>query len=760
MLTKLKEVVQEIGQIPVLDEALTCVAQRLVEVMNIDCCSIYLADYQQKVFELVATEGLSEDAVGKIYIGFSEGIIGFVGQKGEPINVADSQSHWRYKHIPEVQEESYHGFLGTPIIHQRRVLGVITIQDKQKRKFGEEEEAFLVTLAAQMALEVANAEVRGVLRVNEANQEPTKRRHVIYGVPGSQGLNMGLGIVPEDRIQLKDYVLQRSNDISEDIAVYREAILATKDDVHALTQRIAGTVPEDVASIFQLYEQLLDASSLGQEVESKILEGWNAPSALKVVIEGYRNRFAMMSDPYMRERAIDVEDLGGRVFAYLVNDKVVPEVDAEAIILVAETVTAAMIAEYPIEKLKGIISLQGSGNSHTAIMARAMGIPAVMGMADIPLAVFNRCPILIDGYSGSIKVNPEEAEIKGFEQLIVEERELEQKIAKYAGLCAVTQDGEPLELHINAGLSVELDSSYLASGDGIGLYRTEIPFMQKERFPSEQEQVDLYRSMLQAYPDKCVTMRTLDVGGDKPLPYLSYEEDNPFLGWRGIRMTLDHPEIFIVQVRAMLRASIGSSNLRIMLPMITSVSEVREAKRLINQAFSEVEDEWLEEGEVLNRPEIGVMIEVPATVYQIPALAKHVDFFSIGTNDLIQYLLAVDRNNPRVSSIYNNLHPAVLAVLKQIIEQANAVDTPVTLCGELGADPASIILLLAMGYRKLSVNGHNLAKIKWVVSKVDIQDAQRILARAMSQADPNDISEMLSLELENMGLGGLVRAGK
>ncbi|MCY7294272.1 phosphoenolpyruvate--protein phosphotransferase [Alteromonas sp. a30] len=760
MLTKLKEIVQEIGQIPVLDEALACVAHRLVEVMNISCCSIYLADYQNKVFELVATDGLSADSVGKVSIGFSEGLIGFVGQKGEPINVPDAQTHWRYKHIPEVEEEAYHGFLGTPIIHQRQVLGVITIQDKQTRKFGEEEEAFLVTLAAQMALEIANAEVRGVIRVNEPRHLGKKRQSVIFGVPGSPGLNIGLGLVPEDRIQLKDYVLQRSDDISEDIAVYREAVLATKDDIQELTERIAGTVPQDVASIFQLYEQLLDANSLGNEVESKILEGWNAPSALKLVVEGYRNQFAMMSDPYMKERAIDVEDLGGRVFAYLVNDKVVPEVDVDSIILVAETVTAAMLAEYPMEKLKGIISLRGSGNSHTAIMARAMGIPAVMGLSDVPLAVFNRYPILIDGYSGTIRVNPEEAELKRFKRLIVEEQELERIIAQYADLCAITRDGEPLELLINAGLSADLDASYLALGDGIGLYRTEIPFMQKERFPSEQEQVNLYRTMLKAYPNKSVTMRTLDVGGDKPLPYLSYEEDNPFLGWRGIRLTLDHPEIFIVQVRAMLRASIGFSNLRIMLPMITSVSEVKESKRLINQAFSEVQDEWLAEGEVLKRPEIGVMIEVPATVYQIPALAEQVDFFSVGTNDLIQYLLAVDRNNPRVSSIYNNLHPAVLAVLKQIIDQANAVDTPVTLCGELGADPAAIILLLAMGYRKLSVNGHNLAKVKWVVSQIDIVEAQRILDDVLKQPDSLEIGEILNLELENMGLGGLVRAGK
>jgi len=759
MLTQLKEIVQEIGQIPVLDEALTCVADRIVDVMKIDCCSVYLADYKSQSFELVATRGLSVEAVGNVSIGFTEGLIGLIGQKEEPINVADARAHPRFKHYPQVEEEFYHAFLGAPIIHQRRVLGVISIQQKRKRKFGQDEEAFLITLAAQMASEIANAEIRGVLRLGEVNHQSDKPQ-TIFGVPGSPGLGKGMGVVPQNRIQFKDYVLQRSTDISEDIAVYREAVLVTKEDIRELTRKVDGVVPEDVAMIFQLYEHLLDANSLGAEVEEKIqAEGWNAPSALKLVVESYRNRFAMMSDPYMRERAIDVEDLGGRVFAYLVNDKIEMKVLPDEIILVAEAVSASMLAEYPLDKVKGIISLKGSSNSHTAIMARAMGIPAVLGIADAPLSIFNRIPLLLDGYSGTVKVNADESEVKRFETLASEEKELERSIAGFADHGAITKDGVKLQVLINAGLSIELDSAHLALGDGVGLYRTEIPFMQRERFPSEQEQANLYRTMLQAYPDKEVIMRTLDVGGDKPLPYLVFKEENPFLGWRGIRLTLDHPEIFIVQVRAMLRASINFSNLSIMLPMITSISEVREARRLINQAFAEVTDELLED-EVLSRPKIGVMIEVPAAVYQISELARIVDFFSIGSNDLTQYVLAVDRNNPRVSAIYNSLHPAVLRVMLQIFEQSEQLGIPVTVCGEMGSDPAALILLLAMGYRELSINGQNLAKVKWVISQVDTSRAKQVLKEVLADSDPVTIHEKLNLELENMGLGGLVRAGK
>lgn len=759
MLTKLKEIVQEISQIPVLEEALACVAQRLVEVMQIDCCSVYLADYQEQYFRLVATDGLSADAVGRVTIGFSEGLIGLIGQREEPINVADAQAHPRFKHYPEVKEESYHAFLGTPIIHQRRVLGVISVQQKQRRKFSEQDEALLVTLAVQMALEIANAEARGVLQFSDSDVKTHKQRS-IWGIPGSPGLAIGEGVVPSARAHLRDYVLRKSKNVKLEVKEYRAAVVATKRDIAELNERIEGSVPEDVATIFQMYDLLLDANSLGHEVEDKIKDGWDAASALKIVSEDYQQRFSRMSDPYMRERAIDVADLSNRVFLHLVAEQTEFEKVADEVILVADVVSAAMLAEYPAGSLKGIVSLKGATNSHTAILARAMGIPAVMGISDVPLSLFGGRQLILDGYVGEIKVNPDEGTFAHYKLLVEEEQELEQTIAGYADIEAKTQDGCNIELLINAGLSVELDANYLASGDGVGLYRTEIPFMQRERFPSEQEQVELYRQMLTAYPDKTVTMRTLDVGGDKPLPYLNYKEDNPFLGWRGIRVTLDHPEIFIVQVRAMLRASIGYSNLQIMLPMITSLSEVREAKRLISQAYYEVNEDAVKNGQVLNRPKVGIMLEVPAIIYQLPEAASLVDFFSIGSNDLTQYLLAVDRNNARVSSLYSSYHPSVLRVLVQIVETVSSLGKPITLCGEMASDAGGIVLLLAMGYRKLSVNGQNLAKAKWVISHMKLARAEQLLADVLLKTDPEEVQELLNLELENMGLGGLVRAGK
>jgi len=481
-----------------------------------------------------------------------------------------------------------------------------------------------------------------------------------------------------------------------------------------------------------------------------------------MVVENYITQFQGMSDAYMRERAVDVEDLSNRILANLLNldtSRLTREELPDKCILVAEELTATMLAEFPKGKLCGLISIRGSSNSHAAIMARALGVPAVMGVTGVPLSLLDNKDILLDGYTGGIIVSPNQTIEREFQQLIHEEKLLSDKILSQDDLPAITKDNCLLSLLVNAGLSADIENTYSSYADGVGLFRTEIPFMMRQRFPTEKEQVELYRAMLSAEPDKPFTMRTLDVGGDKPLPYFPMTEENPFLGWRGIRLTLDHPEVFLVQIRAMLRASIGLQNLQIMLPMITSVSEVLEAKRLISQAFFEVQEEAKVQDGTLYHPKIGVMLEVPAVIYQLPQLAKIVDFFSVGSNDLTQYLLAVDRNNARVSELYDSYHPAVLAALYNIAQQANDLNVPITLCGELAGEPGGTILLMAMGYRKLSMNSHSLLKIKWVARSANLNDAKALLNEVLAMSDPKDVRERVNLYLESIGLGGLIRAG-
>ncbi len=761
MLTTLKRIVQEVNQIPVLDDALACLTNRLIEALKVDSCSIYLADYEKQHFLLVATEGLAKTAVGQVSVGFSEGLVGLIGQREEPINISDAPSHPRFKHYPEVQEENYHAFLGAPIIHQRKVLGVLTLQQKQQRRFSEDEEAFLVTLAMQLAVELANAKARGAISLLQENL-PADWQKALRGIPGSSGLASGVGFLQNVIVNIHNHAPKRTDNQAQEVQTYRQAVRQTQADMAVLSERMQGEVPEDVRAIFQLYYHLLDANSLGREVESKIKLGWDAPTSLKMVVENYIRQFQSMNDPYMRERAVDVEDMGNRVLGNilgLTSNKTEKREPPEQTILIAEEVTAVMLAEFPIEKLKGIVSMRGSHNSHAAIMARAMGVPAVMGVNNVPIAMLEEQEILLDGYTGDVIVSPNQIIKREFAQLMLEEQLLSEKIHSQDSLPAVTTDNCKVSLFTNAGLSLDIEKNDNPYSDGVALFRTEIPFMMRERFPTEQEQVELYRGLLEAEPNKPFTMRTLDVGGDKPLPYFPISEENPFLGWRGIRLTLDHPEIFLVQIRAMLRASIGLENLNIMLPMITSVSEVSEAKRLIRQAFYEVQEEASERGEALKMPKLGVMLEVPAVIYQLPQLAKIVDFFSVGSNDLTQYLLAVDRNNSRVADLYDSYHPAVLTALHSIAKHSNLLQMPVTVCGELAGEPGGVILLLAMGYRKLSMNNHNLLKVKWIIRNIHKGSAEQLLAKVLTLNNPDDVRQEINQYLESVGLGGLIRAG-
>jgi len=762
MLTTLKRIVQEMNQIPALDTALFRLASRVKHTLDVDSCSIYLADYDTQEFILKATDGLHPDAVEQVRIGFSEGLIGLVGQREEPLNIVNAHSHPRFKHYPEVQEENYNAFLGTPIINQRRVLGVITLQQSQMRRFSEDEEAFLVTLAAQLALEITNADIRGALTLSSSNDNAARQKNV-RGIAGSPGLAIGKGVSPDKSINLKNWVIKRTNSPQDQIQLYRKGVEVTRGHVDALSKRLDDGIPDDVKSIFQLYHHLLDANSLGREVEEKIRQGWDAASSLKMIVEGYAARFQAMDDPYMQERAIDIVDLSDRILANILYEangkKVTEKTITEASILVAEEVSAPMLAEFPKGMLKGIISIRGSNNSHAAILARAMGVPAVMGCQNVTPALLEDKEILLDGYSGEVIVSPERNIKSEFIQLIEEESAIAEKIDAEADKPCESVDGCRMSLYINAGLSAEVELNAEQIGAGVGLYRTEIPFMLRERFPSEQEQVKLYRQVLEAAPELPITMRTLDVGGDKPLPYFPINEENPFLGWRGIRLTLDHPEIFLVQVRAMLRASVGLSNLQIMLPMISTVSEVQESKRLINQAFYEISDEIAESGETLHKPKLGIMLEVPSVLYQLPQLAKHVDFFSVGSNDLTQYLLAVDRNNTRVAGLYNSYHPAVLGALYDVVQKANQNQVPVTICGEIAGEPAGALLLMGMGYRRLSMNGFNLRKINWLIRKVTLDECKQLLSLALTSVSQEEVFVHLNQYLETKGLGGLIRAG-
>lgn len=752
MLSQLRRIVQDVAQEPALDNALAGLVSSIKTALATECCSVYLADYQQQHFMLMATDGLNQDAVGQVAIGFSEGLIGWVGQREEPINLAQAQLHPRFRVTPEVSEDRFFAFLGCPIIHHRKVLGVLTIQQSAERVFSEDEESFLVTLGAQLASVLANAEMR-----DAASKSPSTmaKSGQLAGLPGAPGMAIGEAYVLQPSSDFDAISLKKSDEPEKELALFYRAVKITKAEFNRLAERMAGHIPADALAIFDVYHQLLDAASLGQEIEQQIAEGWCAKSALKRVVEKFARQFDDMDDPYLRERGTDIRDLGQRVLNNLLDSEQRKVKLPQQVVLVADNVTATMLAEVPREQLVAIVSLRGSVNSHAAIMARALGIPAVMGVNELPLLHWQNQQVIVDGYEGHILLSPVDAICAEYRRLISEDEALSARYQQEVALPSQSACGKPFKLMVNCGLAIELETSNAEYTDGVGLYRTEFPFIMRNRFPTEQEQVDLYSKVLSGYAGKAVVMRTLDVGGDKALPYFSIVEENPFLGWRGIRLTLDHPEIFLVQIRAMLKANITLDNLHILLPMISDLAEVDEAIRLIRQASFEVSDEL---NIALPKPKIGVMIEVPSIMYQLPELAARVDFCSVGTNDLTQYLLAVDRNNARVANLYDALHPSVLRALNLLAEQARQLQFPISICGELGGEPAGVLVLAAMGYSRFSMNNSNLAKIKWLLRRVKVTELEAILPEVLACQSPKQVKQLVQRFLEQKQLLSQLRA--
>jgi phosphotransferase system enzyme I (PtsP) len=755
MLDTLRRIVQEVNEAKDLDEALQIIVQRVKAAMAVDLCSVYLTDHNRQQNVLMATDGLNPDSVGKVRLAFSQGLTGLVGEREEVINIANAPAHPRYQFVPGSGEEKFHAYLGVPIIHHRKLLGVLVVQRHASEEFNEDNVTFLITIAAQLSGAIAHAEASGGLNVVE--QSKMRSAAPFTGQPGSPGVGVGTAFVLYPAADL-DAIPDRSvKDIEKEEQIFRTAVEAVKEDIRQLLARLSSRLPAEDRALFDAYLLMLENESLVGDVVQRIHQGNWASGALRDSIREHVRAFEEMDDPYLRERGEDVRDLGRRILMRLQSGggETSGRNYPRNTVLVGEEITAAMLAEVPITQLAGVVSVTGSRTSHVAILARAMGIAAVMG-TDIPVSRIDGMNIIVDGYRGRVYVSPSKAVLDEFNRLAKEEQELSADLASLQDLPSETPDGLHVPLHINSGLLADLIPKDTNGAEGIGLYRTEFPFMIRDRFPGEEEQYQIYRQVLQSFTRGSVTLRTLDVGGDKALPYFPIREDNPFLGWRGIRITLDHPEIFLVQLRAMLRASEGIDHMQLLLPMINSVHEVDDSLAILKRAY----DELIEEGFKIEMPKVGIMIEVPSAVYQVREFARRVDFLSVGTNDLTQYLLAIDRNNSRVAESYDALHPAVLRAIVQVVEGAHAEKKPVSVCGEMAGDPASAILLVGMGVDSLSMSVANLPRIKWVVRNFTSGRTKRLLAEVLNYESSTQIREYLNGVLEEAGLGGLVRAGR
>lgn len=755
MLDRLRSIVQKVNAARDLQSALDIIVHKVRLALDTQVCSVFLLDKDINAHVLMASDGLNKGSIGRVSLEVGEGLVGLVAKHAEPINLQEAALHPSFHYLKDTGEELYHSFLGVPIIHHRSVLGVLVVQHEDRRCFDESEEAFLITLSAQLAGVIAHAEATGAAEGVSPSGHKTSDT-IFPGVSGSSGAAIGEVVVVFPHADLSQIPQRRTPDIEKEIEFFNSCLELVRQDMRALQAKLAGQVAEEESQLFDVYVRMLDDAALGNEIVERIRMGYWAQGSLAYVANEHVRVFEEMDDPYLSERAIDIKDLCARILFYL-QEKVVLETEyADNTILVSEEITPSMLAEVPESKLKGLISVKGSGNSHVAILARTMGIPTVMGVLDLPYTQLHGKEVIIDGYKGEVITNPSSQIRTRFLETIQEQDQLDKGLEGLKDLPCETADHHRVHLWVNTGLMTDVIRSLDQGAEGIGLFRTEVPFLLAEQFPSEEEQYQIYREQLEAFAPKLVTMRTLDIGGDKSLPYFPIEEANPFLGWRGIRVTLDHPEIFTAQIHAMLRASVGLNNLQIMLPMISNINEVKSALQLIKKAYREL----IQEGVNVKFPPVGVMIELPAAVYQTRALAKLVDFISVGSNDLTQYLLAVDRNNPRVANLYSAFHPAVLSALQQVVDAAQAEGKPVSICGEMAGDPGAAVLLMAMGYDVLSMNAASLLKVKSVLRSITLEVAEELLENVMRLDDAQMIRSAVDLALYNAGVDRLLRSSR
>ena len=755
MLESLRKIVQEANAAKNFSQVLSVIVHQVKKTMDTDVCSVYLHDPNNNSYVLMGTDGLNKEAIGKVNMPADEGLVGLVASRAEPINLEEASAHPKFSFHPNTNEQLFHSFLGSPIIHQRKTLGVLVVQDKEPRRYDESEESFLVTVAAQLSGVIAHADAIGELNRSLHPKGKTTNERIYSGVASAPGIAVGNVLVMNAHNTLESIPLKKAADINIELTQFRKAMSLVKSDMRALDKSMVGILSDQERALFDAYVCMLDDQALGGEVIVLINEHeLSAQSAWAQVILSHINMFKSMTDSYLRERASDLEDLGQRVLAYLQTAAPERITFPDNIILVGEDLSAASFASVPIEKIVAIASVKGSRNSHLAILGRAIGIPTVMGVVNLPWNNLDGKEVIVDGHNGQVIVCPSVELRTTYNKQVLEEKLLAASLEKISDEPCETLDGHKISLWVNTGLRIDSMLSLDRGAEGVGLYRSEIPFLMLDRFPSEEEQRIFYREQLEMFFPRPVTMRTLDVGGDKDLPYFPIEEDNPFLGWRGIRVCLDHPEIFLVQLRAMLKASEGLNNLSILLPMISSLSELDSSIELIDQAYNELTKE---EGYDLQRPWVGVMIEVPAAVYQIKEFARKVDFLSVGTNDLTQYLLAVDRNNSRVADLYDVYHPSVLRALKTIVDGAKEEQTPISVCGEMAGDPIGAVLLMAIGFPVLSMSATSLLKVKAMLRQISSADAKQLLKDVILMPDSESVRNHMETALNKSEMPSLFR---
>jgi phosphotransferase system enzyme I (PtsP) len=744
MLVTLRQIMSQIRAAPTLDDALAVIIQQVKEAVRIDACAVYLSDGERDDCVLAAAAGLTPDLIGRARVRLGEGLVGRVAERKELIVDMDAGAHPSRRLLTDTSHQRDGSFLGTPLIHYRRLLGVLVAWKPAHQPYARDEVTFFLSLGAQLAKAVHDAEAIGAVSALLGGQQGTEP--FVQGISAAKGLAIGRAVLVDGQTRLESIPDREVRDVSAEVLAFEAAITAARQELRSGGVGLAGVVPEDVDSLFEVYAMLLGSDSLVLDTINRIRAGSWAPGAWRETISQHAAIFEQMEDPYLSARADDIREIGQYVLKHLQSSETGAADCPERCILVGDTLGLTDIAVIPAGCLAGLVSTRGSPLSHLAVLARALGIPAVISLAALPGNRLAESEMVIDGDEGRVYIRPSPGLLAIFQGRIRVASQHTERLAATRDLPAETLDGTRVPLYANIGLPSDIASAKANRAEGIGLYRTEYSFLLSDTLPDEDDQRRDYREVLAAFAPRPVTLRTLDVGGDKMLSYFPAEEENPFLGCRGIRFSLDQPEIFLIQLRAMLRANAGLNNLQMLFPMIGTVGELDEALGLLERAFRELE----EEGQEAARPRVGVMIEVPASVHLADILIRRVDFLSIGTNDLTQYMLAVDRNNAHVVTPYDGLHPSVINAIHQVIETAHRNDKPVSVCGEMAGDPAGALLLLGMGIDSLSMSSALLAQVKLAIRCITKRRARLLADTALGMDDGFSIHRLMNGALDEM----------
>ncbi|MGV8998065.1 MAG: phosphoenolpyruvate--protein phosphotransferase [Parvibaculaceae bacterium] len=714
LLRKLREVMAEqVTAQQRLDMIVVLIASNMVA----EVCSVYLMRPTQEL-ELFATEGLKPTAVHKTRLRVGEGLIGDIASHARPLNLADAQSHPGFAYRPETGEEVYKSLMGVPVLRSGRVVGVLAVQNRTKRNYTEEEVEALQTVAMVLA-EVVGAGDLINLQELDGPALTQRRPFHISASAFAEGIALGHAVLHEPRVHVAKLIAE---DVDVELNRLEQAVYELRGSIDDMLETEDLSHAGEHREVLQAYRMFANDRGWLQRMSEAVRTGLTAEAAVERVQNDTRARLLRAADPYLRDRLHDFDDLANRLLRQLTGAKLSSASGnlPNDTILIARNMGPAELLDYDKLKLRGLVLEEGAANAHVAIVARALGI-ATVGRADAILdQIDTGDAIIIDGDAGDVYIRPTSDIIDAFSEKARFRARKQEQYRAIRHEPSVTVDGAPVSLYVNAGLQVDLRHLEESGAEGIGLFRTELQFMVAAKLPSLKDQVELYTAVLDAAGDHPTVFRTLDIGGDKMLPYMdvaAFKEENPALGWRAIRIGLDRPALLRHQLRALLTAAAGR-NLRLMFPMVAEVAEFKRARALVDKELARLKK--------FGHPtpahlEVGTMLEVPSLVWQLDTLLPLVDFVSVGSNDLMQFFFAVDRGNSRVASRYDLLSPATLGFLRFIVLKCRAHKVPVTLCGEMSGKPLEAMALVGLGFRRVSMSPAAIGPVKMMVRSLKVE---------------------------------------